>query len=30
VAGGADILRTVYRWNGTDFVASLATSAMAG
>jgi hypothetical protein len=22
-----DILRTVYRWNGTDFVATLATSA---
>lgn len=27
---GANILRTVYRWNGSDFVASLATSAMAG
>jgi 3',5'-cyclic AMP phosphodiesterase CpdA len=27
---GGDILRTVYRWNGSDFVASLATSAMAG
>lgn len=27
---GAEILRTVYLWNGHDFVASLATSAMAG
>jgi 3',5'-cyclic AMP phosphodiesterase CpdA len=26
----ADIMRTVYRWDGQDFVASLATSAMTG
>jgi 3',5'-cyclic AMP phosphodiesterase CpdA len=29
-SAGSDILRTVYLWNGTDFVASLATSAMTG
>jgi 3',5'-cyclic AMP phosphodiesterase CpdA len=26
----ADIMRTVYRWDGQDFIASLATSAMTG
>jgi 3',5'-cyclic AMP phosphodiesterase CpdA len=28
--GSGDIMRTVYRWDGQDFVASLATSAMTG